>query len=132
MENPISHYASMTDKIVHFQICILIQIIEYDNQKEIPIPISHRNITIKELFGMIEINDTDYKYLASYETKFILSNDITLSTINETKFFLAKENQTCVVSIQQADDVLIAVDDESMQNQRYLINATMNDVYKQN
>ncbi|CAF1461228.1 unnamed protein product, partial [Didymodactylos carnosus] len=46
MENSINHYASMTNESIHFQISILIQIIPYDDQKEIPIPISHRNITI--------------------------------------------------------------------------------------
>ncbi|CAF3300655.1 unnamed protein product [Rotaria sp. Silwood2] len=131
MENPISHYASMTDKSVHFQISILIQIIQYDNQKEIPIPISHRNITIKELLGIIEINN-DHTYLASYETKIILSENTKLSTINETKFFLIKEHQTCLVSIQQSEDVLMTVIEDNIQNQRYLINATINDIYKQN
>ena len=117
MKNPVSYYASMTDTLVHFQICLLIQIIQYDNQKEISIPISHRNITIKQLLEMIQINDS-HTYLASYETKMILSE---LSTINETKFFLVKEHQTCSITME-----------ENMTNQRYIINATINDIYKQN
>ncbi|CAF1389420.1 unnamed protein product [Rotaria sordida] len=131
MENPISYYTSMTEKIVHFQISILIQIIQYDDQNEIQVPISHRNITIKQLLGMIEIKD-NYKYLASCETKMILSENIQLSAIHETKFFLAKEHQTCLASIEQSEDTLIAINDESMQNQRYLINATVGDIYKHN
>ncbi|CAF4562151.1 unnamed protein product [Didymodactylos carnosus] len=132
MENPINHYASMTNEPIHFQISILIQIILYDDQKEIPIPISHRNITIKQLLEMIKIND-DHIYLASYETKMILSENIKLSTINETKFFLVKEHQTCLISIEQSDGALVAIIEDNMQNQRYLINATaMNDIYKQN
>ncbi|CAF4481299.1 unnamed protein product [Rotaria sp. Silwood2] len=90
MESLISYYATLTDKPVHFQISILVQIIPYDNGQEIPIPISHRNITIKQLFDMVEIKD-DYKYLASYQTKIIFSENTILSVINETKFFLAKE-----------------------------------------
>ena len=131
MQNPIGHYASMTDKVVHFQISILIKIILYDNEKEIPITVSHRNMTIKELLEMIKIND-GYKYLASYETKSILCENIQLSTINEMKFFLAKEHQTCLISIRPSEDILIVVDDENMQNQRYLINATINDIYQRN
>ncbi|CAF4361490.1 unnamed protein product [Didymodactylos carnosus] len=80
---------------------------------------------------MIKIND-DYIYLASYETKMILSENIKLSTINETKFFLVKEHQTCLISIEQSDDALVAIIEDNMQNQRYLISAAMNDIYKQN
>ncbi|CAF3336608.1 unnamed protein product [Rotaria socialis] len=47
IENQISDYASITDKSIHFQITILVQIIRYDDLTEIKIPISHRNITIK-------------------------------------------------------------------------------------
>jgi hypothetical protein len=66
---------------------------------------------------MIDINDS-HTYLASYETKMILSE---LSTINEIKFFLVKEHQTCLITIE-----------ENMKNQRYIINASINDIYKQN
>ncbi|CAF1180009.1 unnamed protein product [Adineta steineri] len=118
MKNPISYYASMTDSLVHFEISLLIQIVQYDNQKEISIPISHRNITLKQLLEMIEINDS-HTYLASYETKMILSE---LSTINETKFFLVKEHQTCLTTIEE----------NMTKNQRYIINASINDIYKQN
>jgi hypothetical protein len=117
MKNPISYYASMTDRLVHFQISFLIEIIQYDNQKQISIPISHRNIILKQLLEMIDINDS-HTYLASYETKMILSE---LSTINEIKFFLVKEHQTCLITIE-----------ENMKNQRYIINASINDIYKQN
>ncbi|CAF1212894.1 unnamed protein product [Rotaria sp. Silwood1] len=131
MENPISYYASMTKKPIHFQIAILIQIIQYDNGKGILIPISHRNITMKELLEMIEVKN-EFKYLASYEIKMILPENTILSMINETKFFLVKEHQTCLISIQQSEDALLAVNEENMRNQRYLINATINDIYKQN
>ncbi|CAF4338405.1 unnamed protein product, partial [Rotaria sordida] len=131
MENSISHYASMTNKQIHFQIIIPIQIIQYDDQKEISISISHRNLTIKQLLEMIEINNS-HIYLASYETKMILSENTNLSTINEMKFFLVKEHQTCLVTIKQSNDILVAINEENMENQRYLIDATIDDIYKQN
>ncbi|CAM2724188.1 unnamed protein product, partial [Rotaria socialis] len=131
MESPISDFALLTDKPVHFQISILIQIILYDNEQEIPIHISHRNITIKQLFDMIEMKN-DYKYLASYQTKVIFSENTLLSVIKETKFVLAKERHTCLVSIKQAENALIEVNDESMQNQRYLIIDTIDNIYIQN
>ncbi|CAF4302473.1 unnamed protein product, partial [Rotaria sordida] len=113
MENSISHYASMTNKLIHFQIIILIQIIQYDDRKEISISISHRNLTIKQLLEMIEINNS-HIYLASYETKMILSENTNLSTINEMKFFLVKEHQTCLVTIKQSNDTLVTINEENM------------------
>lgn len=47
MDYPISHYTSMTNKPIHFQITILIQIIFYEDKREMSIPIFHRNITIR-------------------------------------------------------------------------------------
>ncbi|CAF3861087.1 unnamed protein product [Rotaria sordida] len=131
MENSISHYASMTNKLIHFQFIILIQIIQYDDQKEISISISHRNLTIKQLLEMIEINNS-HIYLASYKTKLILSENTNLSTINEMKFFLVKEHQTCLITIKQSNDTLVTINEENMENQRYLIDATIDDIYKQN
>ncbi|CAF3815136.1 unnamed protein product, partial [Rotaria magnacalcarata] len=129
MDKSIEYYASMTDKPVHFQISILIQIIRYNDQTQIPLPLSHRNLTIKDLLEMIEAKDS-HMYLASCETKLVLSNNMILSTINETKFFLVKESQTCLVSIEQSKDVLLVIDDGTMRDQRYIIDATMNDVYQ--
>ncbi|CAF1111410.1 unnamed protein product [Didymodactylos carnosus] len=107
-------------------------ILSYDNNSQtIRILKSCPVRIIKQLLEMIKIND-DHIYLASYETKMILSENIKLSTINETKFFLVKEHQTCLISIEQSDDALVAVTEDNMQNQRYLINAAMNDIYKQN
>ncbi|CAF1555258.1 unnamed protein product, partial [Rotaria sordida] len=116
MENSISHYASMTNKLIHFQIIILIQIVQYDDQKEISILISHRNLTIKQLLEMIKINNS-HIYLASYKTKMILSENTKLSTINEMKFFLIKEHQTCLVTIEQLNDTFVAINEENMENQ---------------
>ncbi|CAF4476513.1 unnamed protein product, partial [Rotaria sp. Silwood2] len=131
MKNTISDYASMTNKPVHFQISTLVKITSYDNPDEKPIPIPHRDITIKQLLEIIGVNDA-HTYLASCESKTVLSEKINLSMINDTKFCLAKKHETCLVSIQQPNDALVAVVEESMENQRYLINATMDDVYKQN
>ncbi|CAM4874703.1 unnamed protein product [Rotaria socialis] len=132
IENSISYFASETIQTIHFEISILIEITQYDNETETKeIPISHRNITIKQLLEMIEINDNQ-TYLASNETKIILLEHANLSTINETKFVLIKEHQTCLVSIEQSSDTLVAIDDDTMRNQRYIINAVVDDVYKQN
>ncbi|CAM4822618.1 unnamed protein product [Rotaria magnacalcarata] len=132
MENSISYFALKTSQTIHFEISILIEITRYDNETETTqIPISHRNITIKRLLEMIKINDS-HTYLASNETKIILSELTSLSDINETKFVLVKEHQTCLLSIKQPSDALVAIDDNTVNNQRYIINAVVDDVYKQN
>jgi hypothetical protein len=53
--------------------------------------------------------------------------------LNETKFLLAKENETCLVSIKMSNELqLITIDDESDQIQRFLISATISNISKQN
>jgi len=74
-----------------------------------------------------------YKYLASNNTKCIISNNEYISNLNETKFVLLKENETCIVSIKMSNELqLIEINDENDQNQRFMISATISDIYKQN
>ncbi|CAF4640923.1 unnamed protein product, partial [Rotaria sp. Silwood2] len=102
MENPISDYVSDSKKLIHFQICILIHIIQYDHQNELSISISHRNITVKQLLEMSKIKDV-HTYLASYKTEMILSENTNLFMINDMKFILVKQHQTCLISINPLD-----------------------------
>ncbi|CAF4674297.1 unnamed protein product, partial [Rotaria sp. Silwood2] len=102
MENPISNYVSDSKKLIHFQICILIHIIQYDHQNELSISISHRNITVKQLLEMSKIKDV-HTYLASYKTEMILSENTNLFMINDMKFILVKQHQTCLISINPLD-----------------------------
>ncbi|KAG0417382.1 hypothetical protein DMUE_6425, partial [Dictyocoela muelleri] len=59
-----------------------------------------------------------------------------LSITNETTFFLVKECHTCLISIEQPmpqEELLVSIDNNNnMKNQRYLIDATIDDIYKQN
>jgi hypothetical protein len=89
-------------------------------------------MTIRQLFDQIEDN-ANYECLASAEAKRILSFNDSLSMTNEIIFYLVKEHHTCVISIKkQAQDLLIAVQDDNINDQRYLIDATIDNIYKQN
>jgi hypothetical protein len=131
IQQPIGNYSSIDNEIIHFEISILIQLIQFDNQQELQIPISNRNITIKQL---LELSTTDniYQYLALIDTHIILSNTEKLSNINQTKFFLVKENQTCLISIEQSEDVLVQIYTDNTIHQQYIIYTTISDIYKQN
>ena len=132
LQQPIGTYSSMNNQLTHFQISILIQIIKFDDKKEFPIPLSNRNLTIKELIQLTNTDNTKYKYLASNNTNMILSNDEILSNLAETKFLLVKDNETCLISIEQPKDLLVQFDNDNTIYQRYTINAKINDIYKQN
>jgi hypothetical protein len=118
MENPVVQYASTTDKLTQFQISILVQLIDYENKQKMPVPIS----------GITDPQSC----LASIKTKMVFSENTPLSTVNETEFFLVKKHQICLVLIEPLKDVLIAVYEGVQINQQYLIDATVDDVYKQN
>ena len=133
LKKPVGEYATTLDQLIHFQLSIQIQFIKYDTKKKQSILISHRNVTIRELFDKIEDN-SNYVYLALSEAKIILSFDDILSMINETTFFLVKEHHTCLISIkkQAQEELLIVVENDNIKDQQYLIDATIDDIYKQN
>jgi hypothetical protein len=121
IEQPIGNYLS---EEIHFQIAILIQIIQYDNNRLISQSISNRNITIEELIQLIPNRDDIYQYLASSNSHRILSNTEQLLNLIETKFYLIKENEIC--------SIIIEINDEENIQQRYTNFATIDDLYKQN
>jgi hypothetical protein len=127
LEQPIGSYLSVDNEEIHFQIAILIQIIQYDNNRLIPRPISNRNITIEQLIQSIPNRDEIYQYLASSNSHMILSNNEQLLNLDETKFYLVKDNEICSIIIDQSTD-----NEEEMIHQRYIICATIDDLYKQN
>ncbi|CAF4026337.1 unnamed protein product, partial [Rotaria sordida] len=129
LQKSIEYYELNTNELVHFQIGILIKIIKYDDNELYSIPISNRNITIEQLLQMIPLNDDIYKYLTSFDTRIIISNDEQFSNINETKFYLVKENETRLLTIIQSSN--LAARTKNMY-QRYTIFATIADVYKRN
>jgi len=111
---------------------ILIQLIQFDNQEELKIPISNKNLTINELLNLTKINHI-YQYLALIDThRILLNNNEKLLNINQTKFYLVKENQTCLISIKQTKNILVELDDNNTISQRYIIYTTIADIYKQN
>ena len=124
MSQPIGSFESNGEKKMRFQISILIRIFLCGEQREKSVPIPHRNFTVQQLLETIEI-DKDFKYLVSYETKVILPLNLSLSTIPDTKFFLARENQIGYLSIKRTSN------DKGL-SQGYLLDATIDDIYKQN
>jgi len=129
----LSEYLTVDNQPIHIRISILIEIIKNDDKQQLKIPISNRNTTIEEILPLTNVSINIYKYLASYITKYIISNNEYISNLNETKFFLVKENETCLISIKISDELqLIDINDGNDQNQRFLISATMSDIYKQN
>lgn len=126
LQRSVGYFAETTDAPVHFKICILIHFFRYNDTNEQQLTISHRNITVATLLGQIE-HDDDEKYLASHETKIVFAENTNLSRISETTFILAKEDHTCLVSIDRSRE-----NGERVQNHRYLLSATIGDIHKQN
>jgi hypothetical protein len=129
LKQSIGHYLSVDNKEIHFQIAILIQIIQYDNNRLILQPISNRNIIIEQLLQSIPNRDDIHQYLASSKSHMILSNNEQLLNLDETKFYLVKDNEICSIIIGRSTD---NENEEEMIQQRYTIFATIDDLYKQN
>jgi hypothetical protein len=132
-QKALSEYSTADNQPLHIRISILIEILKNDDQQQLKIPISNRNTTIEQILQLTNMPIEIYKYLASNLTKCIISNHEYISNLNETKFLLAKENETCLVSIKMSNELqLITIDDESDQIQRFLISATISNISKQN
>jgi hypothetical protein len=131
MQQPMKNYLINDQSILHFEIWILIQLIQFDNREEIEIPISTKNLTIKQLLEIIN-TDTNDQYLAFMDTHMILLDSEILSNIIQTKFFFIKENQTCLISIKNTRNQFEEIDDNNIINQRYIIDSTIANIYKQN
>jgi hypothetical protein len=133
IRKPLSEYLTVDNQPIHIRISSLIQIIKNDDKQQLKIPVSNRNTTIEQLLQLTNVSINIYKYLASNITKYILDNNEQISNLTETKFVLVKENETCIVSIKLSNELqLIDIDDENDQNQRFIISATISDIYKQN
>ncbi len=129
LQQPISTYSTNDNQCIHFRIFISVQIMKYDNQEQIKIPLSSRNTTIEQLLQLTEQSMYVYKYLASNDTKRILNPNETIANLNKTKFILVKENETCLVSISKSRN-LQNVDINN--DQRFVVCATIADVNKEN
>ncbi|CAF4406263.1 unnamed protein product, partial [Adineta steineri] len=102
IQQPVNHYLSTDNQSIHFRISIMIQILRYDSSEPISIHFSNRNIIMEDIFQSItNVPSNVYKYLASNSTKKVIDYCDKLSNINETKFILVKENETCLVSIEK-------------------------------
>jgi hypothetical protein len=133
IRKPLSEYLTDNNQSIRIRISILIQIIKNDDKQQLKIPIFNRNTTIKQILQLINMPIDIYKYLGSNLTKYILPNDEYIFNLKETNFILAKENETCLVSIKMSNELqLIEIDDENNQDQRYITSATISDVSKQN
>jgi hypothetical protein len=130
---PLSEYPVAANQSINIRISILIQITKNDDQQQIKIPITNRKTTIQEILQLTNQSTDMNKYLASSITKCIISNDEYISNLNQTKFILVTENETCLVSIQIPNEsLLIKIDNETNQYQRFITSATISDIYKQN
>ena len=124
-------YSSVDGQPIHFQISILINIIKYDDQQQIKITISSRNLTVNELLQQTGIPIEVYKYLASNKTHQVIANDQNLSDSNETDFILVKENETCLISFEKSKGSQLIDIGEDNSILRFFIFATIADLYKQ-
>ncbi|CAF1513862.1 unnamed protein product [Adineta steineri] len=135
IQQPVNHYLSTDNQSIHFRISIMIQILRYDSSEPISIHFSNRNIIMEDIFQSItNVPSNVYKYLASNSTKKIIDYCDKLSNINETKFILVKENETCLVSIEKPkNNQLLDLDDgQNDIHQRYTIYARILDIYQEN
>jgi hypothetical protein len=127
----VGDYLPADAQSIHFQISILMKIVKYDNQQQLQTTISSRNLTVNELLQHTEMPIDIYKYLASNETHEVFANDQNLSNSNETNFILVKENETCLVSFEKPKELQLIDIDEGSSILRFVIFATVADVYKQ-
>jgi len=119
----VDEYLAVDNQPIHIRISTLIQIIKNDDKKQLKIPVSNQNTTIEQILQLTNMSIDIYKYLASNITKYVLANNKNISNLNET----------CIVSIKLSNELqLIDIDDANNQNQRFIISATISDVYKQN
>ncbi|CAF4327903.1 unnamed protein product [Rotaria socialis] len=90
----------------------------------------------KILNGNVETPIDNYNFW-NVEQRNLIDEDQTISsTLDQVEStdvdVIVNEQQTCLVSIQESNDPLIIVDDDTMKNQHYLTDATVNAIYKQN
>ena len=122
LEQTVGTYSTAEDRSIHFRISIFVSITKYDNQEQIKLPISSRNITIEQILQLTGKSIDVYKYLALNTTKRILDSNEIVSNSNETKFVLLKENETCLVWLGKSDS------HENEENQRYAVFASLADI----
>ncbi|CAF1278958.1 unnamed protein product [Rotaria sp. Silwood1] len=133
MKEPVNFYSVSDDQPIHFRICLLIEMSTYDKSLKMQIPISDRNATIGHLLRSSEMKHYSYKYLASNQTQQVISENQKLLDLNETKFILVTEDETCFVSIETLNKSLSTqVVTINMVDQHFTIYATLAAVYKQN
>lgn len=129
----LSEFSTDDDQPIHIRISLLIKIIKYDDKEQLNIPVVNRKTTIEELLQLTTLPINIYKYLASNVKKSVISNSNYISSLNETTFLLLKDNETCLVAVKLSQELqLINIDDEDNQTQRFVISATIADVYQQN
>ena len=133
MQKGLNEYSTNDNQPICIRISLLIQIVKYDDEQLLEVPVSYQNATVEQLLQLTTMPTDIYKYLASNAKKSVISNLEYISKLNETKFLLAKESETCLVSVKLADELqLIEIDDETNRTQRFVISATIADIYKCN
>ena len=132
LKQSIGNSSSDENEDIHFQIGVLIQIRQYDNNRTISKPIFNRNITIEQILQMITDGNEAYPYLASANSHLVLDPDEQLVNLVETKFDLVKENETCSIIISRTNQDESLSENGQLIQQRYTIFATMGDLYEQN
>ena len=130
MQQSISSYAIIDLSVLHFQICICIELIPFDHQQTLEISLSHRNLTIEQFLHLESVNKSDH-HLASIETQMIIPNEKKLSEINGRKFQLVPNSRICSISIEEIENLLFDTYDQIV-IQQYIIHATIADICKQN
>jgi hypothetical protein len=130
MRYPVCHYSCADDQPICFRISILVSILKYDDQKQLQIPLPNRDFTIEQLLGKTGMSIDIYKYLASNATHEIISNNQNLSILTEVNFILVKENETCIVQIENVQEVQLIDVVNNETDGRYIISATIADVCK--
>ncbi|CAF3731288.1 unnamed protein product [Rotaria sp. Silwood1] len=110
---------------IQCRIWLKVHIHQYDIQRDIVVKIKEDTITVDQILHMQEILNEDYKYLASSDRNAVIADDQKFVDLNETKFILLKENETCCVSIGDLNKA-----QEDGYSKRYAKFATIADVLK--
>ena len=131
LRQTLEHYASRSKGLLSFEILISVRIIRHRNASgataETLLELSHRNHTIGELLNMTGNQDGRH-HLASRKTKFVYDEDTLLNDLKENEFYLVEDSQTRLVSIEINRTMFTQTND----HQRYMSDATLNDVCTQN
>ncbi|CAF1515482.1 unnamed protein product, partial [Didymodactylos carnosus] len=108
--------------LLSFQLCTLVTITLLQNQRTVQIPLKTNSMSVSKVIQYVceklKLNENDKFYLATSLMDMVDRNS-PLENINERKFFLLKENETCLISIRKDENIELLIDISDTSNYFY-------------